>query len=108
MTAGGREVRRPGRDRGVVFQQGSLFTWMTVEENILFGPECQGLARPAAREIAHRYMRLVGLQRFARRYPYAYRRPTGPRRRTRSTKPDPRVLPRPDPRLVPPCRPGSA
>ena len=70
VTVGGREVRRPGRDRGVVFQQGSLFTWMTVEENIRFGPECQGLARPAAREIAHRYMRLVGLQRFARRYPY--------------------------------------
>ncbi len=70
VTVDGREIRGPGPDRGVVFQQGALFTWMTVEENVLFGPSCRGLSRPSARDLASRYLKLVGLQRFAGRYPY--------------------------------------
>src|SRR5262249_22434359 len=65
-----RVVHGPGADRGVVFQHGALFTWMTVEDNIVFGPKCRGTPRARLREIAQHYLRLVGLQNFARRYPY--------------------------------------
>src|SRR5437764_10866205 len=37
VTIDGRPVHRPGRDRGVVFQQGALFNWLTTEDNIAFG-----------------------------------------------------------------------
>ena len=33
----GREIRQPGKDRGMVFQAYTLFPWLTVEENIAFG-----------------------------------------------------------------------
>jgi NitT/TauT family transport system ATP-binding protein len=35
-------VRRPGRDRLVVFQESALFPWMTTEQNILYGPRARG------------------------------------------------------------------
>ena len=70
VTIDNREISGPGVDRGVVFQHGALFAWMTVEGNILFGPACRGVPKAKARDIAQRYMHLVGLQKFADRYPY--------------------------------------
>jgi len=66
----GRAIGGPGRERGVVFQQGALFTWMSVEENIAFGPRALGRSAADARGIARGYIELVGLTGFARRYPY--------------------------------------
>ena len=43
----GRTVTGPGVDRGVVFQEYALFPWLTVAENISYGLEMAGLARPA-------------------------------------------------------------
>ncbi len=49
-------ITRPGPDRGVVFQEAALFPWLTVWENVVFGPQRAGRAasrlRAAAREIA--------------------------------------------------------
>ena len=45
VSAAGRPVTGPGADRGMVFQQGALFEWMTVAGNIGFGPRMAG--RPA-------------------------------------------------------------
>jgi ABC-type nitrate/sulfonate/bicarbonate transport system ATPase subunit len=70
ISVDGKPVRGPGLERGVVFQQGSLFSWMTVKENIRFGPDCRGVRRARAEEIAARYIELVGLKKFAARYPY--------------------------------------
>jgi NitT/TauT family transport system ATP-binding protein len=66
----GEPVRGPGPDRGVVFQQGALFTWMSVADNVAFGPRAMGKSKRDARQIADHYINLVGLTGFAERYPY--------------------------------------
>jgi NitT/TauT family transport system ATP-binding protein len=59
----------PGSDRGMVFQDYALFPWMTVKQNIGFGPRQRQLPRREVEEIASEFVRLVGLERFADRYP---------------------------------------
>ncbi len=66
----GRVVRRPGAERCVVFQQGALFTWMTVVENVAFGPRARGRPAAEARDTAMGFLEMVGLAGFAKRYPY--------------------------------------
>src|SRR5438067_4886007 len=63
-------VTGPGPDRGVVFQQGALFTWMSVIDNVAFGPRALGKSLVEARSIAERYIELVGLSGFAHHFPY--------------------------------------
>ncbi len=65
----GREVVRPGADRGVVFQEYALFPWRTAAENVEFGPLMRGLARPERRRTAERYLGLVGLGEHGSKYP---------------------------------------
>ena len=69
-TLDGKVIAGPGRERGVVFQQGALFTWMSVLDNIAFGPRALGKSVAESREIAERYIGLVGLTGFGKRYPY--------------------------------------
>ena len=66
----GKKITGPGSERGVVFQQGALFTWMSVLDNVAFGPRALGKSVADARETASRYIELVGLSGFAKRYPY--------------------------------------
>ena len=61
-------ISGPGSDRGMVFQDYALFPWMTVRENIAFGPRQKGLKD--ARDIAGKYLEMVGLTQFADRFPY--------------------------------------
>jgi ABC-type nitrate/sulfonate/bicarbonate transport system ATPase subunit len=70
VTLDGRRVVGPGAERGVVFQQGALFNWMTVADNIAFGPIARGAANSEGRAIAMQYIEMVGLMGFADRYPY--------------------------------------
>jgi NitT/TauT family transport system ATP-binding protein len=62
----GEPVTAPGPDRGMVFQQYSLFPWKTVKENIAFGPKIAGKPADA---VANTFLEMVGLTRFANRYP---------------------------------------
>ncbi|HYH43677.1 MAG TPA: ABC transporter ATP-binding protein, partial [Burkholderiales bacterium] len=62
-------VEGPGSDRGMVFQDYALFPWLTVRENIAFGPRQKGLATSKVREIAEEYLNMVGLAPFADRFP---------------------------------------
>jgi NitT/TauT family transport system ATP-binding protein len=66
----GKPIVGPRPSRGMVFQDYGLFPWLTVRDNIGFGPKACG--RPAAevRDIAGRYIALVGLQAFADAYPH--------------------------------------
>ena len=63
------EVKGPGPDRGMVFQQYSLLPWKTVYENVAFGPKMAGHTRPEAGSIANTFLELVGLKKFGSRYP---------------------------------------
>ena len=70
VTLDARAISAPGPERGVVFQQGALFNWMTVADNVAFGPRALGKSTADAQQIAGHYLELVGLTAFARRYPY--------------------------------------
>jgi NitT/TauT family transport system ATP-binding protein len=65
----GREVTGPAPDRGMVFQQYSLFPWKTVKENVAFGPKIAGKNAATAHATADGFLAMVGLTRFADRYP---------------------------------------
>lgn len=65
ISLGGKPIAGPGPDRGMVFQQGALFEWMSVRRNIDFGPRMRGMNAPARAEITDRLLDSVGLHGFA-------------------------------------------
>lgn len=65
----GKTVDRPGPERGMVFQQYSLFPWKTVRENVAFGPKLAGHGAGEATSTANTFLSMVGLGNFADRYP---------------------------------------
>ena len=85
---------KPGSDRIVVFQNGALFPWFTVLDNVTFGPVMQGvMSKKDAEEKAHYMMGQMGLQNIAHNYPSEIS--SGMRRRVeiaRAMMNDPRVL----------------
>src|SRR5207244_3409157 len=58
-----------GSDRGMVFQDYALFPWMTVRQNIGFGPRQRQLSRKEVDEIADEFVSVGGLEHAANRYP---------------------------------------
>ncbi len=60
----------PGRDRCMVFQHFGLLPWRTVLGNVEFGLEIEGVPRDERREVARRYLELVGLTGFENYYPH--------------------------------------
>ncbi len=71
IFVGDKQVKGPGPDRAVVFQQASLFPWLTVRANIAYGLKIR--RQLSAAEIADRTdeaIRLVGLVPFASHYPH--------------------------------------
>jgi len=65
----GEPVRKPGPDRGVVFQEYALFPWLTVQQNIEFGLRERRMPRLERRERVRRQIASVGLSGFEQRYP---------------------------------------
>jgi NitT/TauT family transport system ATP-binding protein len=65
----GMQISEPNPKIGMVFQEYSLFPWRTVMENITFGPEMNTIPEAARRDIAERYLTLVGLEQFRNSYP---------------------------------------
>ena len=66
----GKPVTGPGRDRGMVFQGYTLFPWLTVKKNVMFGLEVNGPASDEAEREALQWLQLVGLEKFADAYPH--------------------------------------
>jgi NitT/TauT family transport system ATP-binding protein len=64
MTFDDRAVTKPGPDRGVVFQEASLLPWLSVWENVVFGPKVQKLAKADYEPRARDMLRMVGLENF--------------------------------------------
>ena len=65
----GHLIDGPGPERGVVFQQYSLFPWMTVRKNVEFGLKMQGLAASSRETSARTLLGLAGLLAFENHYP---------------------------------------
>lgn len=63
ILANGKRVEGPGSDRVVVFQEGALFPWLTVTENVEFGLKLRRVAPKIRRELAYDYLKLVGLDK---------------------------------------------
>jgi NitT/TauT family transport system ATP-binding protein len=63
-------ITGPAPDRGMVFQDYGLFPWLTVRDNIAFGPSSRGLPKAEVRDTADRFIELVGLTRFADAHPH--------------------------------------
>ena len=57
-------VRGPGQERGMVFQQGALFEWVNVRDNVSFGPRMNGVPRAEIEERVNHLLEIVGLQDF--------------------------------------------
>ncbi len=66
----GKPVHGPGRDRGMVFQGYTLFPWLTVKKNVMFGLEINGVGAVPAERDAMQWLELVGLEKFADAYPH--------------------------------------
>ncbi len=60
----GEHVTEPGPERGMVFQKGALFEWMTVRKNIGFGPAMKGMPKHRINERIDHLLETVGLQDF--------------------------------------------
>jgi NitT/TauT family transport system ATP-binding protein len=65
----GKPVTEPGSDRGMVFQGYTLFPWLTVKKNVMFGPRVNGYGRDVAEREALQWLQLIGLEKFADSYP---------------------------------------
>jgi NitT/TauT family transport system ATP-binding protein len=69
VTVDGEMVTNPGPDRGMVFQQYSLFPWKTVHENIAFGPKIAGHSQAECESIANTFLDMIGLSKVANSFP---------------------------------------
>ncbi|MCM3567795.1 ABC transporter ATP-binding protein [Neobacillus mesonae] len=65
----GQQITKPGKDRGMVFQQAALFPWMTVEENVMF-PLRKEMKKKEAREVAHQFLQKVQLSNYTKHSPH--------------------------------------
>lgn len=65
----GKAVSEPGPERGMVFQAYAAFPWMTVRQNIGFGPKMRGMNPKKVGEIVKKQIEIVGLQGFEDHFP---------------------------------------
>ena len=66
----GHAVTGPGPDRGMVFQGYTLFPWLTVRANVMFGLEMRGKDTTTAESEAREWLDMVGLGKFEHAYPH--------------------------------------
>ena len=70
VTLGGDIVTGPGQERGMVFQQGALFEWLSVEKNIAFGPKMNRHSKTETKDKVEELLDVVGLAGFGDRQVY--------------------------------------
>jgi len=70
LTVNNEPITGPGPDRGMVFQEYSLFPWRTVLKNVTFSLELKKIPKREREKIARDFLELVGLSKFADSYPH--------------------------------------
>lgn len=70
VVLNGTPVIGPAPERGMVFQQGALFEWMSVRKNVSFGPDMKGIPRSESSQSVDRLLDIVGLQDFKEKMVY--------------------------------------
>jgi ABC-type nitrate/sulfonate/bicarbonate transport system ATPase subunit len=70
VSVGGAPVTGPGGGKGMVFQQGALFPWLTARRNVAFAPINHGVPADEAARIADELLALVGLGAASDKYPF--------------------------------------
>ena len=65
----GTPITEPGPDRGVVFQEYALFSWLTSRQNIEFGLRVKGIPKEERRARSDKYLAMIGLTHAADRFP---------------------------------------
>ncbi|HTH98756.1 MAG TPA: ABC transporter ATP-binding protein [Stellaceae bacterium] len=70
VEVNGTPVSEPGADRGMIFQEPTLFSWLTVHDNVLFGPRAQGKLSPDIEASSTELLDIVGLAQFRDHYPH--------------------------------------
>ena len=65
----GAEVLGPGAERGMVFQAYTLFPWLTVRQNVQFGPKQRGAKKAEREQLADHFLDAVGLHGFRDHFP---------------------------------------
>lgn len=69
VTLDGDEIVGPGAERGMVFQGYTLFPWLTVRENIEYGPKLKGISTLERRAISNHFLGVIKLEAFASAFP---------------------------------------
>jgi NitT/TauT family transport system ATP-binding protein len=71
ITLNDKEIIKPGRNRGVVFQNAdsAIFPWLTVRGNVEYGLRMKGIKSKERRLISSDYIKLVGLDNHENKYP---------------------------------------
>ncbi|MCP4224643.1 MAG: ATP-binding cassette domain-containing protein, partial [Actinomycetia bacterium] len=70
VELGGDAIQGPGQERGMVFQQGALFEWLSVEKNIAFGPRMNRANRAETKQRVEELLEIVGLAGFGDKQVY--------------------------------------
>lgn len=66
----GKKVTSTGPERIMVFQEGALFPWLKVQDNVEFGLKMAGIPKEERSEISKRYLDMMQLTKFADSYTY--------------------------------------
>ena len=69
VTVDGEKVTKPGSDRGFAFQQGNLFPWLSIKDNISFGLRARGIYKQRKGDV-QKFINLVGLKGFEKSFPH--------------------------------------
>ncbi len=89
----GKAITTPGPDRTMVFQEGALFPWLKVVDNVEFGLKIAGIPKDERAQISQRYLDMMQLTKFANSY--IYQLSTGMKQRVaiaRALVMDPEIL----------------
>jgi NitT/TauT family transport system ATP-binding protein len=69
IVVNNQKVTKPGKDRGMVFQQAALFPWLNVMENVTF-PLKKEMSKKQAEDQAKKYLQMVQLSNYLHHYPH--------------------------------------